>query len=82
VYSLQRKLKATRQALESKELHLGLLERKVTTLEERIVTCNEGETHRESHNQKVTLTASQPTLLQCHAVQQDGEEAGEGTTTQ
>lgn len=54
VYSLQRKLKAARQALESKELHLGLLERKVTTLEERIVSYNEGETHRESTSQKVT----------------------------
>ena len=29
VYSLQRKLKACRQALESKELHLGLLQKKV-----------------------------------------------------
>jgi len=58
VYSLQRKLKATRQALESKELHLGLLERKVATLEERIVEYNEGETHRELNNQKVTLILS------------------------
>lgn len=70
VYSLQRKLKASRQALESKELHLGLLERKVATLEERIVTYNEGETHRESNSQKVTPTIPyQWTPYQCSVIQ-------------
>lgn len=54
VYSLQRKLKAARQALESKELHLGLLERKVTVLDERIIAYNKEETHRESSVQKVS----------------------------
>ena len=44
MYSLQRKLKSCRQALESKELHLGLVQKKVISLEDRLQTCN----HRES----------------------------------
>ncbi|XP_065919091.1 coiled-coil domain-containing protein 170-like [Dysidea avara] len=70
VYSLQRKLKAARQALESKELHLGLLERKVTALDERIIAYNKEETHRESSVQKVGRLEKQLQKTQQHNEQQ------------
>ena len=38
VYTLQRKLKSCRQSLESKELHLGLVQKKVSMLEERLLS--------------------------------------------
>ena len=51
VYSLQRRLKAGRQQLESKELHLGLLQKKVNSLEERLLTCS----HREGDWEAATV---------------------------
>ena len=55
VYSLQRKLKACRQGLESKELHLGLLQKKVAALEERLQTCSHREADWEATTEKVGL---------------------------
>ena len=55
VYSLQRKLKACRQGLESKELHLGLLQKKVVALEERLQTCSHREADWEATTEKVGL---------------------------
>ena len=60
VYSLQRKLKACRQALESKELHLGLLQKKVAALEERLQTCSHREADWETTTEKVRLATFLP----------------------
>lgn len=43
VYTLQRKLKSCRQSLDSKELHLGLVQKKVTVLEEKLLSCAQKE---------------------------------------
>ena len=53
VYSLQRRLKTARQQLESKELHLGLLQKKVTSLEERLLTYSHHEGDWEAATVKV-----------------------------
>ena len=53
MYSLQRKLKNTKQQLESKELHVNLLQRKVTALEERVTMATERETEMQSTMNKV-----------------------------
>ena len=60
VYSLQRKLKACRQALESKELHLGLLQKKVAALEERLQMCSHREADWETTTEKVRLATFLP----------------------
>ncbi|XP_064403758.1 coiled-coil domain-containing protein 170-like isoform X2 [Halichondria panicea] len=43
VYTLQRKLKSCRQSLDSKELHLGLVQKKVTVMEERLLSYTQKE---------------------------------------
>lgn len=53
VYSLQRKLKACRQALESKELHNGLLQKKIVTLEGRLLSIQRNEVEWEKTVEKV-----------------------------
>lgn len=55
MYSLQRKLKACRQQLEGKELHLGLLQKKVASLEERLLTFSHRETDWEAAVNKVSV---------------------------
>lgn len=37
IYTLQRRLKSCRQSLDSKELHLGLVQKKITILEEQLL---------------------------------------------
>lgn len=53
VYSLQRKLKASRQALESKELHNGLLQKKIVSLEGRLISIQRNEVEWEKTIEKV-----------------------------
>ena len=53
VYTLQRKLKLCRQSLDSKELHLGLVQKKVTVLEEKLLSCVQKEKDREASIDKV-----------------------------
>ena len=53
IYTLQRKLKSSRQALESKELHLGLVQKKVVALEDRLQTYS----HREADWENTTNKA-------------------------
>ena len=43
VYTLQRKLKVCKQALDSKELHNGLLQKKIISLEGRLLTAQQNE---------------------------------------
>lgn len=52
-YSAQRQLKTCRQNLESKELLLGLLQKKVASLEERVQSCSRQEAQLESMSGKV-----------------------------
>ena len=54
MYSLQRKLKTCRQTLDSKELHLGLVQKKVTVLEERILSYSKKEGEWENSIDKVS----------------------------
>lgn len=53
VYSLQRKLKACRQTVESKILQLGLLQRKVQGLEERVKGSGQRDAEWEAATSKV-----------------------------
>ena len=52
-YAAQRQLKTCRQNLESKELLLGLLQKKVASLEERVQSCSRQEAQLESMSGKV-----------------------------
>ena len=54
VYALQRKLKACRQSLQSKELHIGLLQRKTESLEHSLKTAGHKKTEWEAAVSKVT----------------------------
>ena len=40
MYTLQRKLKTSKQALESKELHVDMMRKKMASLEERVTQLN------------------------------------------
>ena len=53
VYSLQRKGKNMKQQLESKELHLDMLRKKIASLEERLVGKSEIESEKDSETMKV-----------------------------
>ena len=53
IYNLQRKLKAMKEQLESKDLHLDLLRKKVTQLEERLSGRCDLDRERECDAQKV-----------------------------
>ena len=55
VYSLQRKLKACRQTLESRELHLSLLQKKVEALQQKIKTSSHKESEMEAAISKVMV---------------------------
>ena len=55
VYTLQRKLKSCRQSLESKELHLGLVQKKVTMLEERLLSYAQKEEEWKTMMDKVLV---------------------------
>lgn len=57
IYSLQRKLKTCRRALESKELHLSLLQSKVEGLEQRLRTASHSESEWKTAVNKVRDTA-------------------------
>ena len=57
-YAAQRQLKTCRQNLESKELLLGLLQKKVASLEERVQSCNRQEAQLESMSGKVHGTGT------------------------
>lgn len=54
IYSLQRKLKSCRQQLETKELQVNLLQRKVSALESRVTIAIEKETEWQSTLDKVS----------------------------
>ena len=54
-YSAQRQLKMCRQTLESKELYVGLLQKKVASLEERVQELSHRETQLETTAGKVRL---------------------------
>lgn len=53
IYGQQRKLKGLREQLQSKDLHLDLLRKKITSLEERIHGRTELEKERDSESMKV-----------------------------
>ena len=53
LYSAQRQLKSCRQTLESKEVYLGLLQKKAKYLEERVQEMSQRETHLENLAGKV-----------------------------
>ena len=69
-YSLQRKLKSTKQALESKELHFGLVQKKVLALEDRLQTYSHREADWESTTNKARKIERQLERLQEKAAQQ------------
>lgn len=54
VYSLQRKLKLCRQQLDSKEMHVNLLQKKVSALEARVTSAIEKETEWQNTLDKVS----------------------------
>ena len=70
VYSLQRKLKSTKQALESKELHLGLVQKKVLALEDRLQTYSHREADWENTTHKARKIERQLERLQERATHQ------------
>ena len=53
LYSAQRQLKTCRQTLESKELYLGLLQKKTASLEERVQSFSHREAQLETLGSKV-----------------------------
>ena len=53
LYSAQRQLKTCRQTLESKEMYLGLLQKKARSLEERVQEMGQREAHLETLASKV-----------------------------
>lgn len=53
IYGQQRKLKGLREQLQSKDLHLDLLRKKITSLEERIHGRTELEKERDAESMKV-----------------------------
>lgn len=52
IYNLQRKIKTMKEQLESKDLHLDLLRKKITQLEERVVGRSELEKERDGETIK------------------------------
>ena len=70
VYSLQRKLKSSKQALESKELHLGLVQKKVVALEDRLQSYSQREAEWENTTNKARKIERQLERLQERATQQ------------
>lgn len=70
IYSLQRKLKSSKQALDSKELHLGLVQKKVLALEDRLQTYSYREADWESTTNKSRKIERQLERLQERASQQ------------
>ncbi|KAL5463555.1 hypothetical protein EMCRGX_G032460 [Ephydatia muelleri] len=70
VYSLQRKLKASRQALESKELHNGLLQKKIVSLEGRLISIQRNEVEWEKTIEKAAKTEKQLEHLHTKLAQQ------------
>ena len=67
IYTLQRKLKSSRQALESKELHLGLVQKKVVALEDRLQTYSHREADWENTTNKARKIERQLERLQDRA---------------
>ena len=55
VYTLQRKLKACKQSLDSKELHNALLQKKIVSLEERLLSIQRNEVEWENAAEKVQM---------------------------
>ena len=53
VHRLQQRLKVSRQAVDSKELHITVLQKKVTTLQERITSYNSTQSRVDSLEKKV-----------------------------
>ena len=58
VYALQRKLKASRSSLESKELQVGVLQKKVAAMESKLQVHNSKETEWEAACDKVRRSSS------------------------
>ncbi len=63
MYSLQRKLKASRQTAESRDLHTGFLQKKVAALEEKLKTVGQHDSGVESAVDKVRGTMLACTIL-------------------
>ena len=59
-YSAQRQLKTCRQTLESKEMYLGLLQKKTSSLEEKVQEMTQRETHLEHLAGKVGTHTKPP----------------------
>lgn len=53
IYSLQRKLKACQQTLQSRELHMSLLQKKVESLEQSLKATSRRESEWEANLNKV-----------------------------
>lgn len=53
VHRLQQRLKVSKQALDSKELHNGILQKKITSLQERITSYNSMQSRVDSLEKKV-----------------------------
>lgn len=53
VHRLQQRLKVNKQALDSKELHTGILQKKITSLQERIASYNSMQSQVDSLEKKV-----------------------------
>lgn len=89
LYSLQRKLKAARQAVQSKELHMSLLQKKVEGLEQSLRAGSRRETEWEANINKVTMWEGRRAYYSCVCISKPDEESreavgtigGEGTTT-
>ena len=60
IYSLQRKIKSYKQQLEAKDMHLGLLQRKVTSLEEKLTDVVHKEAQWDANIDRVSIAESQP----------------------
>lgn len=50
---LQQRLKVSKQALDSKELHIGVLQKKITSLQERVTSYKNTQSRVDSLEKKV-----------------------------
>lgn len=58
IYSLQRKLKSLKQQLETKDMHLGLMQRKAASLEEKLTDVVHKEVQWDVNIDRVSVSLS------------------------
>ena len=67
VHRLQQRLKINKQALDSKDLHIGVLQKKIASLQERIASYNSTQSQVDSLEKKVCYRSVVLLLVYCCA---------------